>query len=485
MLTEPSRLRVLVVEDDPDTRANLCDILEMDGCEVAAAGTAAEALHRDDWGSYAAILLDWRLPDASAETLLPELRALAPDAAVIVSTGVAGMEGAVVALRHGAADYITKPVDADLLRASLRRVAEQRRLLREKARSEAAFRSLVEAAGSMIVILRPGGTIAYINPFGEQLTGYSAAEVLGRDCVSLFLPEVDRERGVECVRRVMAGHPEHGFELPVLGRGGETHWLLWNAQRLEDFAGEPAVLAIGQDVTARHRAEERLLQSERLAAIGKAITGLAHESRNALQRGQANLELLSLLVESQPEAMDLVRRLQRAQDDLHRLYEEVRAYAAPLVLNLEPHNVGQVVREAWELLAPVQSGRVVWFLEEHTRLDLTCPVDRFNLLQAFRNILENSLAAAGDPAEIHVHYGAAILDNRPAIAVTIRDNGPGIPAEQCEQVFDEFFTTKTRGTGLGLAIVKRVVEAHRGRVIANPQSRGGAEIVVTLPKERA
>jgi hypothetical protein len=416
---------------------------------------------------------------------LPQLRNLAPATAVIVSTGVAGLEGAVVALRHGAADYITKPVDADLLRASLRRVAEQQRLLREKARSEAAFRSLVEAAGSMIVILRPDGTIAYINPFGEQLTGYAASEVLGRNCVTLFLPEVDRERGIECVRRVLAGQPEHGFELPVLGRGGETYWLLWNAQRLDDFAGEPAVLAIGQDVTARRRAEERLLQSERLAAIGKAIAGLAHESRNALQRGQANLELLSLLVEGQPEAMDLVRRMQRAQDDLHRLYEEVRAYAAPLVLNLEQHNVGQVVREAWELLAPIQTGRTVWFLEEHTRLDLTCPVDRFNLLQAFRNILENSLAAAGDPAEVHVRYAETRLEDRPALAVTIRDNGPGIPAKQCEQVFDEFFTTKTRGTGLGLAIVKRVVEAHRGSVIANPKSRSGAEIVVTLPRERA
>jgi PAS domain S-box-containing protein len=481
-MADTSRLRVLVVEDDADTRANLCDILELDGHDFVAAATAAEALDRDDWPTYAAIVLDWKLPDASAETLLPKLRKLAPDAAVIVSTGVAGLEGAVVALRHGATDYITKPVDADLLRASLHRVAEQRRLVQEKARSEAAFRSLVEAAGSMIVILRPDGTIAYINPFGEQLTGYTSGEVLGRDCAETLLPEVDRVRGVECLQRVLVGQPERGFELPILCRNGETHWLLWNAQRLDDFGGEPAVLAIGQDVTARRLAEEKLRQAERLAAIGTAITGLAHESRNALQRGQANLELLSLLVENQPEAMDLVRRLQRAQDDLHRLYEEVRAYAAPLTLNLESLPVGRVVREAWDLLAHSRNGRAVHFHEEQTNLDLVCRLDRFNMVQVFRNILENALAAAGDPAEISIGYLAEIVDGRPALSIALRDNGPGIAPENCPRIFDEFFTTKTRGTGLGLAIVKRVVEAHGGRVSASPEYRGGAEIVVTLPR---
>jgi signal transduction histidine kinase len=235
-------------------------------------------------------------------------------------------------------------------------------------------------------------------------------------------------------------------------------------------------------VTARRRAEERLLQSERLAAIGTAITGLAHESRNALQRGQANLELLSLLVENQPEAMDLVRRLQRAQDDLHRLYEEVRAYAAPLNLNLESLPVGRVVREAWDLLAHSRNGRAVHFHEEQTSLDLVCPLDRFNMVQVFRNILENALSAAGDPAEISVGYMSEVVDGRPVLSVALRDNGPGIAPENCPKIFDEFFTTKTRGTGLGLAIVKRVVEAHGGRVSASPEYRGGAEIVVTLPR---
>jgi signal transduction histidine kinase len=65
----------------------------------------------------------------------------------------------------------------------------------------------------------------------------------------------------------------------------------------------------------------------------------------------------------------------------------------------------------------------------------------------------------------------------------VRDNGPGIPADRAQAVFDEFFTTKTRGTGLGLAIVKRIVEAHGGTVCINPSRSTGAELFVTLPRE--
>lgn len=473
-------LRVLVVEDDPDTRDNLCDILSLDGHEFDAAASAAEALDRDNWNRYDVIVLDWRLPDATAETLLPKFRRLAPEAAVIVSTAVGGIDQAIIAIRHGASDYIAKPVDADLLRAGLRRIAEQRRLIREKARADAAFRILVESAGSVIIILKPDGAIAYMNPFAEQLTGYRSGDIVQHSCVDLLVPPDCRERVHAHLARVLAGQPERGDEWPICSRDGSLYWILWNIQYLDDFAGEPAILAIGQDVTARRQAEDKLLQAERLAAIGQAMTGLAHESRNALQRGQADLELLALLVEDRPEAMNLVRRLQRVQHDLHRLYEEVRQYAAPLNLNLEPHNLGHIAREAWELLDHARAGRAA-ALEVTGVRDATCRVDRFQMLQVFRNIFENSLAAAADPVRVAVHIREDHAEERAWLVVTITDNGPGLPPKLGDSVFDAFVTTSARGTGLGLAIVRRIVDAHRGHVRLGLPSRG-AEIILTLPR---
>ena len=87
-----------------------------------------------------------------------------------------------------------------------------------------------------------------------------------------------------------------------------------------------------RDLTERKRVQEKLMQTERLAAIGEMVAGLAHESRNALHRSQVCLEMLALDVEDRPEALNLIARLQAAQDDLYHLFEDVRSYAAPIHL---------------------------------------------------------------------------------------------------------------------------------------------------------
>src|SRR6185295_1735254 len=101
-------------------------------------------------------------------------------------------------------------------------------------------------------------------------------------------------------------------------------------------------VATQRDITERKMADERMLQAQRLAAIGEMVTGLAHESRNALQRSMACLETLATEVEDRPEALDLVRRVQKAHNHLQHLYEEVRNYAAPMNLSCEIVNVADV-----------------------------------------------------------------------------------------------------------------------------------------------
>src|SRR5262249_25544177 len=127
-------LHVLVIDDDADTRANLRDILELDEYQVETAGTVSEALHRDNWSQFSAILLDRKLPDGRAEELLPRLKQLAPQAAIMIVTGYADLEGAITALRQGAADYTTKPINPDLIRNRLAHVAQRKRAEAEIAR---------------------------------------------------------------------------------------------------------------------------------------------------------------------------------------------------------------------------------------------------------------------------------------------------------------------------------------------------------------
>jgi PAS domain S-box-containing protein len=476
-------LHVLVIDDDTDTQANLRDILELDGYCVETAGTAAQALGRDDWSSIAAVLLDRKLPDSSAEELLPRLKQLAPGAAILIVTGYADLEGAITAIRQGAADYITKPINPDLIRNQLARIADQKRLTLAKERSEAAFRTLVEAAPCMIVIIRPDHSLLYFSPFAEEMTGYGAAEVLGKNYLQRFLLDSDRQALADQIQGVLSGTPARELENPVLCRDGSHRWMVWNARRLDDYEGQVAVLAVGQDITKLKQAQEQALQSERLAAIGQMMTGLAHESGNALARSKACLEMLAWEVEDRPEALELIDRVQKAQTHLKHLYEEVRGYAAPFKLDREVWDLSGIWRQAWENLSVLRQGRDALLREEIGGLDLHCAVDQFRLEQLFRNILENSLAACRDPVRIEVRCSKAQIDEQAAVRLAVRDNGPGLNAEQKRRIFDPFFTTKTKGTGLGMAIAKRIVEAHGGWIAVGPGSGVGAEILVTLPRE--
>ncbi len=474
---------VLIIEDDPDTCANLSDILELSGeFSVHVAGTVRAALARTDWPRYAAILLDRRLPDGNAQELLPRLKKLAPNAAVVIITGHSDVEGAIEALRLGAVDYILKPVNVDSLRFRLGRIMEERRAREAKERGDAVFRNLVEAAESMIVILRPDHTIAYFSPFAEQLTGFDASEVIDKNYLDLFVAEPDRAFLANVYQRALTGAPSRAVEGRVSRRDGSTRWLLSNVRGLLDYDGEAAVLIVGHDITELIAAQERVLQAERLAAIGHMCAGLAHESRNALQRSQACLEMLALKVEDRPAALDLIARIQSAQDHLYHLYEDVRSYAAPIKLDRHECLLSDVWREAWTHLESARKQQTARLAENLAGADLRCCVDHFRLGQVFRNIFDNALAATRGPVEIELTASPVHLGNQPALRISVQDNGPGLDAEQRARIFESFYTTKTKGTGLGMAIAKRIVEAHGGQITVGDRPGPGAEIILSIPR---
>ncbi len=344
--------------------------------------------------------------------------------------------------------------------------------------------SLIETAPAIILVLDPHGRVVRFNPYLGELTGYPQDEVQGQDWFTMFLPKRDRERLRGVFHQVLAEGHLRGFINQIITKDGRERDIEWSAKVLRDESGDiQGLLAIGHDITDLKQAQERVLQAERLAAIGQMVTGLAHESRNALQRSQACIKMLSWQVPDRPKALELIQRLQTAQDHLHHLYEGVRSYAAPIRLNPAPCHLGELMQETWEYLAGSREGRRAELHLDPTKADGCCDVDRFALGQVIRNILENALSACADPVVVMVHWSDTTLANRPALRLAIRDNGPGLPAEVRQRIFEPFFTTKTHGTGLGLAISKRIIEAHGGQITVGESTWPGAEILITLPRE--
>ena len=286
-----------------------------------------------------------------------------------------------------------------------------------------------------------------------------------------LLPQL-KKLAPDCSVIVITGHGDLDTAIACL-RLGATDYLLKPVD--VDVLQE----SIDRVLTTRHMNEQKL-QTTRLAAITEAMTGLSHECRNALQRGQASLDMLMDELSDNPNAVRLVERIQVSQDDLQRLYEDVKAYAAPILLTPSVCRVDEIVQQTWAELSSQRNGFPATLTESSDTSSTEVVADPSALRMVFRNLLENALAAH-DGVSIEVSYRDATVSGKAALLITISNDGPGIGADVGEHVFDEFFTTRMRGTGLGLPICRRLVEAHRGRIeLGNPEL--GTEVRVTLPR---
>ena len=478
--------RILLIEDSPSDAALLQHLL-------ASEGVAGECfVHRDrlaDGMRYLdrrvtdVVLLDLHLPDSAGIATFADLQRKHPDVPIVVLSGLDDEDRAIRSVQRGAQDYLNKnDLDGRLLLRAIHYAIERKRgevTLRD---GREFAEGLIETAHALVLLLDVTGGILRFNSFAESVTGYTTSEIIGSDWLTALVPKSNQAAMRSLIERAISGRETCVGTHPISAKDGTLHDIRWAGKAIRDRQGQVLfVLFTGHDISDLREAQRRVLQAERLAAIGQMIAGLAHESRNALQRSQSCLDMLRIAVKDRPEALDYVDRIQDAQEHLRQLYEEVRSYSAPIRLQIQEHCLKQVFQDTWDNIASTRSGRDVRLAMREGADPPRCNIDRHRIEQVFRNILENSIAACKDPVEIEVHFDDANHNGKPAVRVTMRDNGPGFSAEQRRRIFEPFFTTKTHGTGLGMAICQRIVEAHGGSLTLGNEGPG-AEIVIVLPR---
>ncbi len=319
-----------------------------------------------------------------------------------------------------------------------------------------------------------------VNKGARENLGYTSDELHSLTPLDLK-PEFTREAFTKLIEPLRNGESEQIVFQTVHRRKDGTTYPVEVHLQLTLHDSKPTFVAIILDTTDRKDAELKLLQAERLAAIGEVVSGVAHESRNALQRIQSNVALAEMDADGNPELRDQLGKISRAADDLDSLLEEVRDYAAPIILDRRITCVARVWKSAWSNLAAMRHGRDVIMEENIANVATECDIDAFRMEQVFRNLFENSLGASSDPIVITVT--CSIDQARGVLRIHVQDNGPGLNNEQRSNVFDAFYTTKKRGTGLGMAISKRIVETHGGNIFVG-SAKSGAEFVIELPQFR-
>lgn len=367
--------------------------------------------------------------------------------------------------------------------ASLLFVRISNPIIRQIQERNARLDAILETAADGIVTFDEHGVIESFNQAAVRMFGHAEEDVVGMQFDMLAANSVDGEQEPSFAihRRPEQSETLGTFREVVGKRKDGSKFPMELAVSAVRVPGHTFFTGIVRDITDRKRAE----QTARLAAMGQMLSTVAHESRNSLQRIQSAVDMLRLDLEGSPSLIEQLKRIEKADDDLTKLYKELREYAAPIVLERKTCDLREIWQLSWANLSHVRQGRVSELGDGTGGLDLQCSIDEFRIEQVFRNLMENSLAACRDPVTIKIDCHETMHNGAPAVCVSYRDNGPGLSDEQLDRLFEAFFTTKPKGTGLGMAIAKRIIEAHGGTISVRNVDHGGAEFVIKLPRDEA
>lgn len=460
-------LEILLVDDAPDARVDVAELLHLAGYQVRTTS------------SFSTEFLDWNLPIAKVGNTLAFLKQLLPKAEFIVVTGHSNMNDSIESLDQGIADPSQESGYSHVARESRIQRAQTLRTNNELMSEQRFANQVLDTAEAFILVLDLEGNIIRFNKHFTNATGWKLEDVVGKNWFATCVPEDDRDWIREVFVKTTKNMQTSGVRNSVLTTDGHQREIRWSNTTLRNNEGKiTSVLAIGIDVTEVVEAQMVAERSRRLAAIGQTVAGLAHESRNALHRIQASVELLQMDISPKTSPGEELESIQRAALELQSTLDEVRHFAAPIHLNAEPVRLHEVWRQAWKNLALARKDRDAELIEVRGDCKFALNVDVLRMEQVFRNLLENALAACEDPVRIKIDHQRVAPDS---VLVKIEDNGTGLSAEQAEKLFEPFFTTKTRGTGLGLSIVQRIIEAHGGVIQLSNAPEHGARFVIQLP----
>jgi len=358
---------------------------------------------------------------------------------------------------------------------------ENSRLFKETRRLKEFNENLVQNMSEGMVVEDAGGCFIFCNPAGAAMLGFTPQGVVGRHWTEVAHPD-QHEIIRQANERRLRGESDR-YELMLRRQDGSPLPVLVAGRPLFDeggrFAGSQAVFS---DLTEVKQLQTQLIQSEKLAALGRLVASLAHEINNPLQSLRSGLHLLLSRPVNKEKRQRYLELAGREVERLIALVGRVLEYYRPSSSRERPEPVevnpllDQVLTLAHKRL---EHGRVT--LRRQLAPDLpSVEAVGDQLKQVFLNLLLNALQAMPTGGELVTATGWNAA--RGEVWISFRDTGVGIPAEHLSHIFEPFYTTRSGGTGLGLAINYQIVERHNGRIEVKSQAGKGSVFTVCLPQ---
>ncbi|MCJ7498982.1 ATP-binding protein [bacterium] len=350
---------------------------------------------------------------------------------------------------------------------------------RENEQRRTYIETVLRNVGTGVISMDLAGRVNTFNRAAERMFDVKAEDVLEKLYTKVLTLEhaalIDgmlgelREEGVARIRR----------EIPIVVRG--TPLILFvTVSVMEDAPGKKiGTVFVIEDMTM-------LVNAQRKAAWSEAAKRIAHEIKNPLTPIQLSAQRIRRrLIGRLDEADDRVLRegtdaIVREVDAMRHLVDEFSQFARLPVLKLVPGDINNAVQEAAALfrVGGEGGGAVEVSLEKNLR---RISFDDEQMRRVIINLLDNAIRAVQDRGEEGVVRVSTSIIEEGMVAVSVSDNGSGIPLDLMDRIFDPYFSTREDGTGLGLAIAQRIVEEHGGRLDCAPGPMGGAVFTIQIP----
>ncbi len=349
------------------------------------------------------------------------------------------------------------------------------------------FRHIVSSMRNGVIAIRRNGNVALMNEEAYRIFGLEQRkDDLGRPLTALLRDRPD-------VIRVLAG----SFELSHLPNRAELRLkdldrvIGYTLSKVRNDQDETiGAVMFFKDLTQVEQLEERERLRDRLASLGEMAAGIAHELKNPLAGIEVMAGLLRRQVPDSKDAQSLLADIISEAKLANAIVVEMLEFVRPIRLQVERTDLTDVLHQAVTLAeTKATRGDISVTVELAPELP-TIEGDAHQLCQVFTNLLTNAFEALDGRGSVSITATVGLMDAAfaqearapiPTVVIEIVDNGPGVPAELTDKIFNPFFTTKPQGSGLGLAIVRKIVDAHDGRIDVSNNPDAGTRFRITLP----
>ncbi len=520
---------VLVADDDQAILNLFYQVLNREGHRVLKATNGLQAVEDVRGNPVDIAILDIRMPVMDGIEALKAIKQIDPNIEVLLVTGYADIENFKQAITsQGAFDYILKPFKiAEVLHAVRNALLKRDSLLQEKSgnqelerrllqteegftertrqlrESQIQYRQIIENSNDMIMVVQEE-RLQFVNPKTTELTGYSADELQKISPHQIVHPE-DRPKVEEIDARILRGEngsPTYAFR--ALRKNGESFWVETNTIRTR-WEEKPATIKFIRDISERKKAEEalrqayeelkdiqgKLIQSEKLAALGRFSAGITHEIKNPLSIIIGGIDFLAKKWSAgDEEARVALKKIKDAALRADHILMGLLKFSRPSKLSIERINPVELIKDTLSLLQYRMSLQNIQVYTEFEAEELIVNVDKSQIQQVLLNLLLNAVEAMSGKGKLSVQtykeVRSSLLAGKTACVIEITDTGEGISREDLAKLFEPFFTTKrdSKGTGLGLSISKMIVDNHQGNLMITSEKGEGTKVRLSLPLEK-